>query len=490
MAVNLISALVGAIEVPGSTSSWPARTLGYPGRENTDPGSLKWTVFKGLDGFLQSERFGPGSGRMNKNMPFHGQWPIKMPEQRHQNDLDDIIPIGLKGFTYIVGGSDREEVWKKLGATYKPEMLFTGRNPILAVGDNEAIANALKEIPFIVAVEIFNTETTEGFADIVLPDACFLEKDSWNLGLMQNFNHAWGMDDWCYHISQKVVEPMYQRRSSDDINHEIAERLGKELGRDLIAESNTRYIRSVPINEEYRPDPSGRLTAAEIGDAVVKSMFGPEHDWEWFKEHGYIRWPKRVEEAYWMWYSDVRVPVIYMEFLAHMKPEIEKINKDTGLFLDPEQYTPLISWFACTTHKVKDPKYDLYCFSYRDILHSGSQTMEQPWIDEASLMNPWTYNITINTATGKGKGLKDGDTVEVETYMGRKETGIVKLMEGHHPLTVGIAACSGHWAKGMPIARGKGTNFDNLLPMTFEHMDPVCANIEIAVRVSVKKIDK
>jgi molybdopterin-containing oxidoreductase family molybdopterin binding subunit len=485
-AVSLLSALVGAIEVPGGTTSWPARTLGYPGKEEHDPGALKWSVFKGLDGFLQNERFGPQSGRLNKNMPFHGPWPIAMPEINHEYDMGDIQPIG---FRYVVGGSDREEIWEKLGATYAPELLFMNKNPLMAVGDQDAIAKALKEIPFVVAVEIFNTESTEGFADIVLPDTCYLEKDSWNIGLMQNFNHAWGMDDWSYHITQAVVEPSYQRKHSDDMGYDIADRLGKELGRDLIAESNVRTIRSAPINEEYRPKSTeGKLTAAEIGNSVVKSMFGPEHDWEWFKENGFIRWPKKVEEAYWMWFLDLRIPVTYMEFLVHMKEAVEKINTETGIGIDTAQYTPLISWFPCTTHKLDDPEYDLYCYSYRDILHSGSQTMEQPWLDEASLMNPYTYSVTMNTNTGREKGIEDGDAVEVTTYLGRKEKGTVKLMEGQHPLTVGIAACSGHFADGQPIAKGKGTNFDNLLPMDFEHTDPICGNIEIAVRVSVKKI--
>ncbi|MBA7664613.1 Sulfite dehydrogenase subunit A [subsurface metagenome] len=357
----------------------------------------------------------------------------------------------------------------------------------MSVGNRDSIAQALKEIDFIVIFELFNNETTEGFADIVLPDTCYLEQDNWAMGLAQNFNHAWGMDDWCYHISQQVVKPKAQRRHFYDVTFEIAERLGKEWGRDLIAEANARYSRSLPMKDEYHLKPTDRLTVAEVGDRVVKSMFGPEHDWEWFKKHGVIRWPKKVEEAYWMWFLDLRIP-IYMEHLAHMRDEVEKINKETGIFMDPEQYTPLTSWFPCTTHKVKDPKYDLYCYSYRDTLHSASSTMEQPWLDEASRMNPYTYNITINTTTAMKKGIKDGDTIEVESYQGRKVTGTVKLLEGQHPQTVGIAATAGHWAKGQPIARGKGTNFDTLLPMDFEHAGPVEGSIETAVRVGVRKV--
>jgi hypothetical protein len=63
------------------------------------------------------------------------------------------------------------------------------------------------------------------------------------------------------------------------------------------------------------------------------------------------------------------------------------------------------------------------------------------------------------------------------------------VLKGIQRQAVGIAACSGHWANGMPIAKGKGTNFDILLEMDLKHQDPVCLNMETAVRVSVRKIE-
>jgi len=116
--------------------------------------------------------------------------------------------------------------------------------------------------------------------------------------------------------------------------------------------------------------------------------------------------------------------------------------------------------------------------------------MEQPWIDEISRTNPYTYNITMNRDTGTRRGLKDGNIIEVETPSGRKVTGTLKLMAGQHPQTVGIAACSGHWAEGQPVARGKGTNFDNLLELDLKHSDPVSLNIETSIRVKVKKLTR
>lgn len=116
--------------------------------------------------------------------------------------------------------------------------------------------------------------------------------------------------------------------------------------------------------------------------------------------------------------------------------------------------------------------------------------MEQPWLDEASRMNPYTYSICMNEDTAKKKGLKDGDEILVETVTGRKVTGRLKTMRGHHPETCSIAACSGHWADGLPIARGKGTNFDNLLELDLKHSDPISLNIETAARVRVMKSEK
>jgi anaerobic selenocysteine-containing dehydrogenase len=116
--------------------------------------------------------------------------------------------------------------------------------------------------------------------------------------------------------------------------------------------------------------------------------------------------------------------------------------------------------------------------------------MEQPWLDEASNMNPYTYHITINGEAAQKRGIEDEDMVEIESAYGRKVQGHIKVMEGQHPQTIGIAACSGHWARGMPIAKGKGTNFDILLENDLEHCDPVSLNLETAVRVKIRSLGR
>ena len=336
IAVNLICSFVEAVEVPGGTTGWPARTDGYPGAEG--PSNFRWSVFKGLDGFLQNERFGASSGVPHPSMPPHGEWPIPLPKLTHSPYLLDIQPIGIH--KYVVGGTDREEIWNKMGATHDVEMLILiATNPLMSTGNRHSVAHAFRQIPFVVAFEVFNSESTEGFADIVLPDTCYLEEASWANGLAQNFNHAWGMDDWCYHIQQPVVEPKADRRNSYYVGLEILDRLSREWGRDLIAESNERFNKIWPVKDEYSLKPTDRPTISEVGDKVVKSMFGPQYDWEWFKRHGFMRWPKKVDEAYWMWFLDLRIPS-YFEYLVHMGEEVDRINRQTGLNMDTSQYTP------------------------------------------------------------------------------------------------------------------------------------------------------
>jgi molybdopterin-containing oxidoreductase family molybdopterin binding subunit len=403
-----------------------------------------------------------------------------MPENKHGLNPNSITTVGHIG-TNINFQRDRHEIWNKMGAKDRLEIMISwGCNAILSIANHETVADALKEIPYIVVYDIFNNELTEGFADIVLPGVSYLEDCDGSGFAGQNFNHAFGTEDWCYHIVQPVVELKGERRRWQQVLYDIACRLGyKEKFFKALNES-------LHLEAGYAFKPADDFSAEELVDRLAQKLFGKEHGWEWFKEHGFIRWPKRVEDAYWRHFVNARV-LIYLEHLVEMGEKIKAINEETGLGFKLDQYTPLISWTPTSVHRIVDHQYDLYCFSYRDILHTGSSTMEQPWIDEASQMNPYTYNITMNRNTAEKKGLKEGDIIEVESCDGRKVTGRLKPMEGQHPQVLGIAACSGHWAQGQPIAKGKGTNFDVLLELDQEHLDPICTTIETCARTKVRK---
>ncbi|MBU2608059.1 MAG: molybdopterin-dependent oxidoreductase [Chloroflexi bacterium] len=472
-AVCLLNLIVGSADVPGGTLGWPATSLGYPGT-----GKFNLPLLAGEDGMLEVNHFGPlGAGLKRK-----GPWPAHMPEKKNHLTMTDIFPMAMHSFVPI--GEDREEMAQKNEAPYRLEAIVAwASNSIMSMANQEKLAEAYKEIPFMVVSELWSTEMAEGFADILLPDTCYLEQESWTDGLGFNFNHPFGMEDWSFHVLQPVVPPQGQRRSFYEVMWEVAKRMGQK--EKLVEVINTIYA----MDDEYKLKPEEELTPELMCDKMLQNYFGPEHDWEWFKKHGFISWPKKVEEAYWRYFVDTRVPV-YMEHLVDTGEKMREITGEIGLDIDLNQYTPLCTWFPCSIHGVDSPEYDMYCYSYRDTLHTGSHTMEQPWLDEASNMNPYTYNITMNGETAARKGLKDGDLIELEAVAGYKVQGTLKTMEGQHPLTIGIAACSGHWGKGMPIALGKGTNFNTLMTFDMKHIDPLVLTTEMCARVKVSVVKR
>jgi anaerobic selenocysteine-containing dehydrogenase len=73
----------------------------------------------------------------------------------------------------------------------------------------------------------------------------------------------------------------------------------------------------------------------------------------------------------------------------------------------------------------------------------------------------------------------------VENEKGRKVKGRVKLTQAIHPEGLGIAACAGHWSTGMPVAKGKGVFFNELLELDWDHVSPINLNLDLCVRVKV-----
>ena len=466
-ALDLLLHVLGAANVPGGMSSVSVECHGYPGT-----GLPYLGVTKCPDGFVTI-----GDKWLSKGQK---AWPIREPGYPHR-DLTELFPMGLE--VPIWGAVDRDEVLKKAKLDSNIEVIINYcTNGVMNSANPRDKAEFLKQVPFIVDFELFPTEFNEGFADIVLPDTCYLEYTDWS-GIQHPYHNQPPVLDepWCFHITQKVVEPKYSRRHAPQVIIEILDRMG------LRARVNEYYNNFLEFDETLKLKPTEKIVWEELCDKVARQHFGPEHNWEWFKKHGFISWPKKVEETYWRHFKDARAQ-IYWEFTIDMGKKTKKIAQELGIELDWERYTPLPEWYPIPPHQVADPQYDLYCFSYRDPLHVNSCTMEQPWLDEASRMNPYTYNITMSADMAQQKGLKEGDTIEVESDRGNKVRGVLQVRKGQHPQTVTIMGTAGHWAVGQPIARGKGVNFNSLMELWWSDLDPITFSLESLVKVKVTKV--
>jgi anaerobic selenocysteine-containing dehydrogenase len=331
-----------------------------------------------------------------------------------------------------------------------------------------------------VQFDIWVNESDEAVADIVLPDVCYLEKECWSSGIdAYFFSQSPSEEDWYVHMQKPVADPPGEARFFMDAMLEIAKKAGF---RDRYYETlNAQY--SVE-DENLKLKPGEDLTWAQIGDRFLPWIYGK--DWRKIKDQGYATWKKPIEDVYWRWEIPSRVP-LYMEFLIRSRDLVRKTCEEKDLNLEWQQYTPIPSWFWPVCHKELDQEYDLLGFSYRDVLHCNTNTYQNPWMDEVSRLCPYTCTITIHPSVARAKGLEDGDLIWMENRYGAREKGRVKVMEGQHPKTLGIAGQGGLFAKGRPIAIGKGSNFCKILPNHLKHYDPVAGNIETAVALKVYK---
>jgi anaerobic selenocysteine-containing dehydrogenase len=395
---------------------------------------------------------------------------------------------------------DWEKYMEEFKIDYRPSiMLNFGSNSVMTMGNAEQITeNFLKKFTYVISFNIFQNEFTEAVADIVLPDASFLERDMPSATFPSTFNHPTGMDEWVWQIRQPVLEkPLYERRDFNEVMLELAKKLGIQ---DKYYEEINKLVPiryGGELEEKYKLKPGNDYSWQDMGDMLIKDRFGEEYGLDALRKDGLIKWKAPIEDTYWRWFVPVRIP-IYFEFFLDGGRKLTDLLKSYGrekMFgydmkgIEEHFYTPLAQWNPCPSHTMKNPEFDLWGFCWRPSFHTQSSTQNNPWLDEISCADPFVYLIQLNEDTGKAKGFKDHDVVWIENAIGKRIKGPVKLVQGLHPQHVCIAGCHGHWARGTPVAKGKGQFFDDLTVVDEEHTDPLTQGQDACVKVKIYKAE-
>lgn len=464
LAIDLLNQLVGAADVAGGCLGFNPACNGFP-----ETGRLKYRPKPGPDGLMVTGMW----------MGYHYPYPMTEPRSPTNLGLQDLLVMGMT--SPFLASSDQEDLWRKFEIPYRPEVMINfGANLVMSMGNRETAAESLARYKFIVSFDLFLTETSS-FADIVLPDCDYLQSYDSRSTFPFIFGHPSGMGEWCWGIRQPVVEPQGEQRRFADVLLEIAGRVG------FAADMNAAINGFLGLQPPYHLSPDRTYTWEEICDRELKSNFGPERDLEWFKKNGVLKWPKTPDEPYWRATTEARVP-IYWEFLVDMYGKIRGYAEPRGVTIPPEYYEPLPDFIPCRSHCCTDEGFDFYAFYYRDTLHTNSYTLENPWLDEAARLDPYSYTIVVNYDAGSKHGLVHGEPVRVENEAGRSVEGRVCLSEAIHPEGLGIAALAGHWGDGMPIAKGKGVFFNELLELDWEHASPINLNLDLCAKVKVTRV--
>jgi molybdopterin-containing oxidoreductase family molybdopterin binding subunit len=467
----LLNTLLGNHDVPGGVlGTGMVRSLGYP-----ETGCPWFEPYAGCDGMLTP---GVWLGRP--------PWPpseVAGPSLLNFSDIFAHSPSNV--YPYC---DDWDHIWSKAGRPYEPEVLaLYGGNVVMNSVNPKSVEEFLKKIPFIFSINTIHNETTEGFADIVLPECHFLENIEIFSSIGATRSYPTGLDKWSFHVTMPVVEPKYERRNTLEIFYDLADKVGVRSQFNIFLE-NMLPLKCMKRDQaevkEYKiVRPDERVSATEFVDRTLSYYFGKKKGLKWFRENGFVSWKKRPEECYWRYFVDARVP-IYYEWIERDKEKIRERAEQIGIHMKWANYTALPSYFSSVLYDdvPSDSEFNLIAISYRDPLHTQRFGAENPWIDEMSLTNPYTYSIVMNVETARRKAIKEGDVICVESHWGGKVKGRAKLALAVHPQVIAMVPMGG-WARRRPIARGKGTHFNELLRGDHRHVCPVSGAFELGVKV-------
>ncbi len=458
-ALHLVNLVLGAVNVAGSihstdtASNWPVK---------------KWPE-AGQDGMLMmAGSMGRGGGH---NAAFPGR-PATKPERC---DLFELFPVAAHTRTFVpLVAKDPD----KYGIDHKTELVIhsPGNQVTGGWGDVQAVVDWYEGIDMVVGFAVEINETHE-LDDIVLPYPTYLEKPDFS----GSYGSAVSGEAVGFHqIQQKTVEPPEGVRSPVEVLMDIYERAG------ILDDVYMIMNRTLGLKESHTLEAGKRYSEEEVLDQQAKSTFGEEFGWDWFKENGVLVHKRDVDERYPGRFIKARVPV-YLENFIERGEELEAVLGEMNLSWDLSDYDPVPEWRPCEPFgQLQRGEIDAIGVHYKLPFTYGAQGNANPWTDELCEKLPHSYGIIMNAELARRKGIKDGDSIWLESPVKRVQA-VARVTQMVHPEVLGIAGHAGHWAEGKPLSKGKGVNFQGLLPYGEDKMDVISTAVDMCAPLKVYK---
>lgn len=244
--------------------------------------------------------------------------------------------------------------------TTRPRNLFWyACNPIKWWANVEEQVKVYQDMDFIVGVDIYLNDMSY-FSDIMLPEACYLERYDVLPQFYMNHRMIGSLDTpWTLAMWQPVVEPKDGAPGFMEIYAEIADRAG----------ANEFFIPAVcglyRVKEEYMFPTDQKLDVEQFIDAVYKSNIDEEHGLQWFKDNGGVyTYPRKVDEMY-IWDAEApgRIP-FYWDFMLEAKEKVEAKVAELDIPWETDDYIPLPEWRPGVEFYADDPAYDIFPVYY------------------------------------------------------------------------------------------------------------------------------
>lgn len=398
-----------------------------------------------------------------------------------KRDMLGIQPLSEDGHFVHVTNADPE----KWHVTPIDVLFWYACNPVRWWGNSDQEAEALKKMDYVIGCDLFLNDTSY-FTDLMLPEACYLERFDPLPHMFLNHRHIGGIDTpWTVAIWQPVVEAKDGAPGYMDLYANIVDRAG----------ANEAFIERINglfrVKPEYSVPTDKKLDTEAFVNSVLKSNIDEEHDLQWFREHNGVYTRERSVDEVYIWNDEVegRIP-FYWDFMLEAKEKVEAALAETDIPWDTSDYIPLPEWRpGMDFYPKEDPEFDLFPVYYTNSQNTDTWTVENPWINEVNENDGVTYCLEMNSATAAAKGLASGDEVVLTSTAGYSIEGRLVVTDGIHPECV--SSVVGTWnakTEHMTIAKGKGVDLVNLIPGDDpERLDHVVSAFDQLIRVKIAK---
>ncbi len=322
--------------------------------------------------------------------------------------------------------------------------------------------DVFKKVPFVVHHTTHISETSI-YADILLPAKTYIEK--WGYG------HPAGTAGLSRGTTlfQPAVEPLYDCKSETELGLE----LGKKLG---------EYYPSIKksfegIGGEYGDTDEGYVRART--EEQWKVFPG---GWDEFRQKG-------ATNHFYKPKTEFSTTSKKFEFYSGtLKATFEKLNM-TDEDLDKIQIK--VRGDVVYVPHFEDPifigdkgTYPLSLITYKPMLNQEGRSHNSQWAQEIYLPlydTGWTNLAEINPETAEKFGIKDGDTIYVESEIG-KIRAKAKVFHGIHPEVVAMAYGQGHFSYGK-FAKNRGANPNAITGVMYDHITGMAAFFNTRVKI-------
>jgi len=347
---------------------------------------------------------------------------------------------------------------KAWGLSYTPEMqIFYGSNRPMSIPNSGQQFDGLAKT-FNVVIDVIMTENC-WFADILLPDKTYLE--SWHYAPTR------GTPDTGHNaIRQPMTNPYNLEWDAFGILWEISKRLDM---RDKFAEECNKSWGLKEVTFKPGRDYTQREGVEIIWADKTKKEFSVA------VEQGFVGSKKTAKAKYLGGAEDkFKGPgkakiKLYADQLIDTYYKVEGIAKKNDLAkIDLPKYKIAYSPLPNKDHAFPTPHREATGFPFYVVTHKrmyrnqSGFTVNNAMLNQALGPDAATNYVQINVTSAAQLGVKSGDTVTIETRVG-KINGTAQVVQGIRPDTIAVSYHYGQWSPGYSPAGRKGTAINQVL---------------------------